>query len=182
MGQKYFSKARANMTILKNHDDINQVVKRTLRVHLFMMIFSKSFGYALRGILYIALSSDTKSRVHLDEIAERLSLPRHFLGKVLKKVSKEGILGSTKGPHGGFYLNDATLQTPLIKLIEITSEAELFDSCVLRFRKCNSNNPCPLHYQIESIKKEWHDILAGTKVGDLLKNDTPDFIKSISTL
>ena len=145
------------------------------------MVFSKSFGYAVRGLLYIAMITETTPKVHLEEIAERLGLPRHFLGKVMKKLVKEGIINSTKGPHGGFYLNDATLHTPLVKLIEITSEVDQFDSCVLHVRKCNSKNPCPLHFQIESLKNQWYQLVADTTVGELLRNDHPAFLKSIAT-
>jgi len=146
------------------------------------MVFTKSFGYAVRGLLYIAMVTETKPKVNLEEIAERLALPRHFLGKVLKKLAKEGILNSTKGPHGGFFVNENTLNTSLLKLIEITSEGNQFGSCVLRMRKCNSNNPCPLHFQVEIMNKQWRNLVSDTTVGDLLKNDNPAFLESISTL
>ncbi len=146
------------------------------------MVFSKSFGYALRGLLYIAMVTEIKPKVNLEEIAESLALPRHFLGKVLKKLAKEGILNSTKGPHGGFFINDNTLNTPLLKLIEITGEGDQFDSCVLRMRKCNSKNPCPLHFQVEAMKHQWRRLIADTNVGDLLKSDNPAFLKSITTI
>src|SRR6185369_14409983 len=101
------------------------------------MFFSKSFGYALRGILYIAMMSDEKKRVQIDEIAERLSVPKHFLGKILNKVVKEGILDSTKGPYGGFSINQNTLSTSLIKVLEVTEGLEQFSVCALGLRKCN---------------------------------------------
>ena len=60
------------------------------------MNLSKSFGYALRGILYISLMEDENRKVQADEIAENLSVPRHFLSKILKQVAKAGIIGFTK--------------------------------------------------------------------------------------
>ena len=65
------------------------------------MIFSKSFGYALRGVLYVALSAD-KGPVQLNEIAEALGVPRHFMGKIMKRLAHNSILDSQKGPSGGF--------------------------------------------------------------------------------
>jgi len=145
------------------------------------MVFSKSFGYAVRGLLYIAMMYETKPKVRIEEMAESLALPRYFLGKVMKKLAKEGIISSTKGQHGGFYMNEHTLNTPLVKLIEITTEVEQFDSCVLRLRKCNSKNPCPLHFQVVTMKNQWYRLVADTTVGDLLKNDNPAFLESITT-
>jgi len=42
------------------------------------MLFSKSFGYALRGILYMALVRDKKSKVQTNEIALQLPVPEAF--------------------------------------------------------------------------------------------------------
>jgi Rrf2 family protein len=146
------------------------------------MMFSKSFGYALRGVLYVAMEREDKKKVQLDEIAQELAVPRHFLGKVMKNLVKEGVLNSLKGPYGGFYINEKTMQTPLFRLMEVTGEVEEFGSCVLRLRKCNSQNPCPMHNQIESIRKQWRTLLGSTTIGDLLKKDQPDFIRSIAAI
>lgn len=144
------------------------------------MVFSKSFGYALRGILYIAVSSNDNARIQLAEIAEKLHIPRHFLGKVMRKLAEEGVINSMKGPYGGFSINEGTMKTPLRKLINITGEGEGFQTCVLRLRRCNSQNPCPLHEEVELLRSRWQSLLASTTVGDLLKKEQPDFIRSIA--
>lgn len=145
------------------------------------MTFSKSFGYALRGILYIAHTSPEKPRVQVEEIASRLGVPKHFLGKIMKKAVQHGILNSTKGPHGGFALNDRTLSTPLLELVTITNSNNHFDDCVLRLHKCDAENPCPLHYKMLSYKKDLYAMFANTTVGDLLISDQPDLIRVSET-
>lgn len=144
------------------------------------MFFSKSFGYALRGILYLAVEGQ-KGRVQLAEVATRLKVPRHFLAKVMKKLAKEGVLQSQKGPSGGFSAGEEMLKTPLFKIAAITGESSHFDSCVLRLRKCNSLQPCPLHHEAQKIRNQWISLLSTTTIGDLLKDDQADFIKSIAT-
>jgi len=146
------------------------------------MIFSKSFGYALRGILCVAVMSEEKSRIQLDEMADKLTVPRYFLGKIMNKLANEGVLASEKGRHGGFGLNDRTMGLSLFSLMKITGDTEIFDSCALRLRKCNPKNPCPLHHEVELLRNQWHELLAGTTIDDLLKKDQPGFIKSISTV
>jgi len=145
------------------------------------MIFSKSFGYAIRSILYVAIMRDEKRYVQVEEIASKLSVPRHFMGKIMKKLAKEKILISTKGPSGGFMLNENTLGMHLMDLIVITDGVEIFDNCVLRAKECNSNNPCPLHAQIDGVKRSLKSILSETSVGDLLEEDKVEFIRSIAT-
>ena len=144
------------------------------------MIFSKSFGYALRGILYVAMMSDENRKIRIDEMANRLSVPRHFLGKIMNKVVKKGILNSTKGPNGGFSLNSASLDTSLLTLVESMDGLQQFDGCVLRLRKCNPEHPCPLHNRMETYKHDLLKIFSDTNIGSLLKEDKPDFIRSIS--
>ncbi|MDX1938407.1 MAG: Rrf2 family transcriptional regulator [Flavihumibacter sp.] len=145
------------------------------------MIFSKSFGYAIRGILYIAVMKNEKQRVQLDEMAGKLNIPRHFLGKIMKRMAEEKIIASTKGPYGGFSLNNTTLQTPLISIIHLTDGLETFNSCVLRVRKCNSKNPCPLHFEIEKTKNELMTTFKKTTIADLIQENKTAFIKSIAT-
>lgn len=180
MGQKYWCCISSVMTIIKVFNDINHL-NSDFRNSCLHMIFSKTFGYALRGILYIALLRNEKPRVQLDEIADQLSVSRHFLGNVLKGLVNEGVLDSMKGPFGGFSVNQSTMEYTLYDLKKITGEVEDFNSCVLRFKKCNALNPCPLHDQLESLRNEWKHLLESTTIGDLLEKDHPDFLKSIST-
>jgi len=145
------------------------------------MIFSKSFGYAIRSILYVGVMRHEKRCVQVEEVATKLAVPRHFMGKVMKKLAKEKILVSTKGPAGGFILNEHTLQMSLLSIIEIIDGVEIFNSCALRAKECNSLSPCPMHFQLESVKHNLKSILSDTTIGDLLQENKPEFIKSIST-
>src|SRR6266498_5379296 len=135
------------------------------------MVFSKSFGYALRGVLYVSMMSDENRKIRIDEMANRLSVPRHFLGKIMNKVVKKGILKSTKGPNGGFSLNNTSLDTSLLTLVESMDGLEQFDGCVLRLRKCNVLHPCPLHHSMETYKHDLLKTFSDTNIGSLLKED-----------
>ncbi|HEU4633611.1 MAG TPA: Rrf2 family transcriptional regulator [Flavisolibacter sp.] len=146
-----------------------------------IMTFSKSFGYAVRGVLYIAIMQDEKRYVQVEEIAAQLAVPRHFMGKILKKLVKENVLASAKGPTGGFTVHPDTLQMPLIRLMDITDGLSILGTCVLRLRECNALNPCPMHCQMEAVNLKLRSILSSTTVTDLLNHDKPDFIKSLST-
>jgi Rrf2 family transcriptional regulator, iron-sulfur cluster assembly transcription factor len=145
------------------------------------MVLSKSFGYALRGILYMAAVQEEKKHIQLQEIAEKLDAPRYFLGKVMKRLSKQGIIDSTKGHAGGYTLNDNTLSTPVMAIVSLIEGEELFNTCVIGFKKCNEHNPCPLHHQVVTAKNQMIKIFNETKIGDLLKDDKPAFIRSLVT-
>jgi Rrf2 family protein len=153
-------------------------IKIPLNLFFTMMFFSKSFGYALRGVIYIAASSQ-KSRVCVEELADKLKVPRHFMGKVMKALVKNDILQSTKGPTGGFSMNDRTLDTPLIRILETTDGHKQFDVCVLRFTKCNSQNPCPLHLKIVETRDNLSAILSDTRIRDLVTGNSEEMISSL---
>jgi len=144
------------------------------------MVLSKSFGYALRSILYMAVQEE-KKHIQLQEIAEQLDVPRHFLGKVMKRLSKQGIIDSTKGHAGGYALNENTLSTPVMAIVMLIEGEELFNTCVIGFKKCNEHNPCPLHHKVVATKNEMIEVFNKTKISDLLKDDKPAFIRSLVT-
>ena len=146
------------------------------------MFLSKSFGYALRGILYVALMQDENRKVQIDEIAEKLSVPRHFLGKIMQQVVKTGLLQSTKGPHGGFSLTENTLQAPLIKLVQITDGIDQFQVCALKLKYCSGGSPCPLHNEMEQIRTKFLTVFETTTLGDLLTDNKNSFIKSLAAV
>ena len=141
------------------------------------MFFSKTFGYAVRGVLYLVLQDG--NRVPIEEIATKLNVPRHFMGKVMKRLVKNGILDSTKGPHGGFSANEHTLKTKLVKFVEITDGLEQFEQCVLRLEKCNAVNPCPLHDRMMENRNMLWQMVTETSVDDLLTGDAPFLVKSL---
>jgi len=144
------------------------------------MFLSKSFGYALRGILYIAAMHDEQRKVQIGEIATKLSVPKHFLGKIMQQIVKAGLIKSTKGPYGGFFLTDETLATPVIRLVEITDGMEQFSMCILKLKYCNGSDPCPLHYKMEDVKRNYLNVFTKITIGDLLKDSKSDLLKSLA--
>ena len=144
------------------------------------MTFSKSFGYAVRGILYIAVMQKEKRYVPVEEIAAQLFVPRHFMGKILKKMVKEKVLSSLKGPTGGFTISEYTLEVSLFRLVDLLDGQGLFRTCTLGLKECSPLNPCPMHYQMEAVNAKLKTILCETTIRDLMINDKTDFIKSLS--
>ena len=143
------------------------------------MIVSKSFGYTIRGILFICSMQPEKQFVQVEEIASALSVPRHFLGKILKKLAKEKILSSAKGPAGGFTINENTLQIKLLDIVKLTDGSLSLGNCVLRLKECSSTNPCPMHYKIEGMRKSLASFLSETTMADLMKTNGAGVIEGL---
>lgn len=207
MRQKYFPKRREPLTGINRKYDINQNLNvgtplinsnfltkiirpadfhhqngppRPIVLDISLMLVSKSFGYAVRGVLYVTVACKEKQRIQVDEIARELAVPKHFLSKVMKKIVKHGILHSTRGPYGGFAPSDKTLSTTLSELITITNNNAHFDHCLLQLKKCNALHPCPLHHRMEAYRNTLNEIYKKTTIEDLLDCDKSDLLKSIS--
>lgn len=145
-------------------------------------MFSKSFGYAVRAVLYITLQQTRKRNVQAEEIASVIGVPRHFVSKILKRLVKEKVLSSVKGPSGGFACNASTATTSLSRLFEITGDIAVFETCALRFNKCNSDSPCPIHFKIEKIRNELESFLSKNTIAGLTISDKKKLMKGISVV
>lgn len=142
------------------------------------MFFSKSFGYAVRSVLYVASVQDKKKFIRIKEISTTLKLPKQFLARVIKNLVKEKVLVSSKGPMGGVGISDAGMQTSLIHILELTDSNRL-DQCVLKSKACNVANPCPVHDQFSKARKEMSDALSSITIASLIKGDHKQFVESL---
>jgi len=122
-----------------------------------------------------------KPYVQLEEITSKLDLPKQFVGRILKTLAKEKILISFKGPTGGFALNKEGMQLPLLRLMEII-DGDRLDFCVLKKKKCNPKNLCPVHYHFSKVREELTLVMTTTTIGGLVKGDSADFIRSLSEI
>jgi Rrf2 family iron-sulfur cluster assembly transcriptional regulator len=135
-------------------------------------MLSDTAEYALRAVLYIAQHGGPATPVRRDEIADALGVPRNYLSKILHTLARQGILASTRGPHGGFRL---AVEADRLALYRVT---ELFDTldprrrtCVLGRAECNDRNPCPAHGRWKGISEKVRAFFRETTIGDLLKEE-----------
>ncbi len=132
-------------------------------------MFSKSCKYAIRAVLYLAVHSMEEKKFGVKEIAEALDIPKPFLAKLLQQLSRQGLIASSKGPSGGFYLNDENKEAPLRQVIEAIDGPEIFSSCILGLPVCSSDNPCPLHSKAITYREGLLKLVDDQSIQDLAK-------------
>jgi Rrf2 family iron-sulfur cluster assembly transcriptional regulator len=134
-------------------------------------MISKTSGYAIRGLVYLAQKSSGLHKVGIHELAAELNVPQPFLGKIMQGLVRRDIISSTKGPNGGFYTNDRTLATSLIEVIDAIDGMGLFRKCFLGLPDCNSEKPCPLHHHVigfrDALQHTLQTLQVQTMVDDL---------------
>ena len=122
------------------------------------MFLNRSSQYALELVLY--LSNHPEERyVRINEIAKKLELSFHFLGKIAQALVKNNILVSVRGPKGGFGLADPSKKITQLDVIKATHGDKALNQCVLRPRECDCEKPCPLHSTWDRIMQSVKEAL-----------------------
>lgn len=133
-------------------------------------MFSKACEYAIRATLFIAEQTDNGKRVSLKEIANATDTPEAFTAKILQQLVKNKILLSTKGPSGGFQIEQDKLQkTSLREIVEAIDGDNIYRGCGLGLKECDANKPCPVHNHFVSIREDLKKMLESTSLGELTK-------------
>lgn len=134
-------------------------------------MLSKSGKYALRAVICLATKSNEGNKLSPKEIATNIDVPIPYLATVLKQLSKNGLIESSKGRNGGFYLTEENLNKPLIDVIECIDGLDRFKDCLMGLPNCNNENPCPIH--------ELFAPLRNTLIDDLSTKSIKEFATSV---
>lgn len=129
-----------------------------------MGLFSKTCEYALRAVFFIAHRTENGSKVGIKEIANGIGSPEYFLAKILQDLSRRGIIHSTKGPHGGFFIDETNRKRTLFDVVDAIDGSGIFTGCGLGLKYCSEINPCPLHNQFKEIRNQIYLMLKNTPI------------------
>lgn len=117
-------------------------------------MLSNACKYAIRALLYLAIHSDQKTKIGAKKIAEELEVPQPFLAKLLRQLTANKLVSSTKGPTGGFFMDLENKEMSVWHVIRCIDGTYRFDECFLGLSKCDDNNPCPVHFIVSPFKKQ----------------------------
>ena len=81
------------------------------------MKISRSTGYALLAVGYIAKNHDRKI-ILSQSIAKEYDIPLEYLLKILQQMVKADVLRSKRGPRGGFSLGKPATKISMLDVIE----------------------------------------------------------------
>jgi len=131
-------------------------------------MFSKACEYGIRAVLFISRESLKGNRVGLKQITQEIDSPEAFTAKILQILSRNQIINSVKGPHGGFEVEEGRLdKVKLSEIVDAIDGDSIYNGCGLGLKKCNAKKPCPLHYQFAAIRNELKEMLESTTLREL---------------
>jgi Rrf2 family iron-sulfur cluster assembly transcriptional regulator len=144
-------------------------------------MFSKATEYALRATIYIAQKSTAEKKLGIEEISKSIDSPQSFTAKILQSLTRDNkIVSSVRGPNGGFFMTTKAKKLPVRSILIAMGEDAMLEKCVLGLKLCSETQPCPMHAEYKSIKKQLIKLF-GSKTIQQLAYDTQNgsvFIKN----
>ena len=136
---------------------------------MFNIFINKEVDYACRIIIFLHKNNNRLIKKY--QISEEEKIPLRFLTNILKKISKNEIIGSGKGCKGGYFLNKKLSEISLWTIIEaITGNIYIKDCLNDSIGICDvRTGKCLIHEEFKAIdleikkkfkKKSLEDILA----------------------
>ena len=117
------------------------------------MQLNQTTDYAFRVILHLACTAEGEIASGVT-IAEKQSIPPGFLQKVMRLLTKAGIVQSYRGAGGGFTLARKAADISLLDVV-VAMEGPLgIHRCLLERSACNRHctSDCPVHEALDEIQ------------------------------
>ena len=78
--------------------------------------------YALRAVLALARNSPEGAPVSIKTISEQEAISPEFLEQIFFRLRKAGVIGSIRGPGGGFFFQHPLSEITLESILESSGE------------------------------------------------------------
>lgn len=119
------------------------------------MFINKTGEYALRCMVIIYQNSQS-GLLKSDAICEETNIPKEYLSKILKQLTKKKLLLSEKGHFGGYKLAKEPSKISLLSILNAVGCEFDENHCAFGWNRCDSKNPCPLHNCFSKINNDIH--------------------------
>ncbi len=126
---------------------------------------SQTGKYALRILGYLA--DHPGQWVQASQIASETGIPANYLSKIMNQLRKRGFILSQKGWGGGFLLKEEARLMPIAEVLTLFDGVKEDKECLFGIRKCDAENPCPLHDHWEKVQTSYKLMLSTTTIADL---------------
>lgn len=133
-------------------------------------MFSKTCEYAIKALIFIAQKTNNERKVGIRDVAEGIDSPEHFIAKILQTLSKRGFVNSSKGPNGGFYMDENTLEVTLADVVKEIDGDKILYGCGIGLKQCSETHPCPIHNDFKIIREQIVEMLEKSKIRMFIEN------------
>ena len=128
-------------------------------------MLSQTTEYALR--IVVQLASQGAEPVTIPELARTTRIPSGYLAKVLRQLSRAGLVHSQRGPNGGSVLLRPPEELTVLDVVQAVDPLKRIEVCPLGLRG-HGANLCPLHRRLDQAVATVETAFRNSSVADLL--------------
>lgn len=134
------------------------------------MQFNQATDYAFRAMLYLA-QMPPDSVVNGQNLATKEAIPPRFLLKIMRSLTKAGLVRSFRGVEGGFGLAGAADEISLLDIVEAMEGPIAFHRCLADRQACNKHccQECPVHATLGQLQETFVDGLRRMTLSKLIE-------------
>ena len=134
---------------------------------------SRKIDYGLRAMIYLA-SIPSDSVIPFREIARQMDVPEDFLAKILKTLVDQGLVRSTRGPHGGYALARNAAEVSFLDVIEAVEGPVALNVCLDGEDACGHSTSCTMVQVWRQGQERMLDVYRHARLADLAFKPSPD--------
>lgn len=131
-------------------------------------MLTETSEHVLRALHWLA-SRPRGAAATAQEIAAGARVPGQYMSKILRRLSRTGVLQARRGVGGGYQIARALDQIRLTDIVGPFERPHPDDLCVFGGGKpCGKENPCALHSRWGSIRDNLFHFLQDTTLADMI--------------
>ncbi|MBC8350445.1 MAG: Rrf2 family transcriptional regulator [Planctomycetes bacterium] len=129
-------------------------------------MISQTAEYALRAIVF--LGNQAGEACTTAQLADEIDAPPSYLAKVMKGLTRAGIVGSQRGLHGGFTLARNPCDVTVLEVVNAVDAFHRIPQCPLG-RPAHTSGLCPLHRRLDNVMAVAERSLEQATIGEVLE-------------
>ncbi len=127
------------------------------------MRLGRESEYAIEGLIALA-TKPFGTVMLLRDVAKSRGIPVSFLAKIFQKLTRGGILVSSRGAVRGYALARRPKDLKLKEVFLAIEGSDLFERCIFWSERCAEANPCALHFKWKKVRQR--------VIGELMEQTT----------
>ncbi len=130
------------------------------------MLISKTAEYALRSVVCMAASPETK--ITAQQLSKKIRVPAGYLTKVMQALSRAGLISSQRGKKGGFLLTRDPGKMSIFDVTNAVDPVKRILSCPLGLHE-HRTTMCPLHRRLDQAAHMVTRAFQETTIAELIR-------------
>jgi Rrf2 family protein len=131
------------------------------------MKLSTRSRYGTRLIIELAMRYE-QGPVFLKDISRSQEISLKYLGQIVIRLKKAGIVSSARGAHGGYYLAKHPQKIKLSHIVEALDGPFILVKCLEGNKNCNRIEICLTRRAWKEVNRRFYNILESITIQDLL--------------